>query len=219
MGTTSPDGIGYPDSGYTGGVRLAIKDTADTTQTALAARAGRVFRPADAAARTALSSSYALRAGDLAFQVDTAITYRHNGTTWKEWESDWITWATAPTNLTVGSGGSASSLQRYKWITGRLYFDFKFVLGSSGASMGTSPTLNLPVTVTMNVTGSLLTGDGAVRDVSVPSTPAYTKASLGTTTTVTIVTYTGTTASITSTAPMTWAAGDILAGGFWAEPA
>jgi len=219
MGTTSPDALAYPDPGYLLGVEQAIKDLADSTQTALAARSGRFFRVANAAAKTALSSSYTLRVDDKAYQVDVALTYRYDGSAWKEWESDWITWATAPTNLTVGTGGSASSLQRYKWIAGRLYFDYKFVLGTSGASMGTTPTLNLPVTTSMPVTGALLQGDGAVRDASVPSTPAYTKAAHLTTTTAAIVTYTGTTASITSTAPMTWAAGDILAGGFWAEPA
>lgn len=220
MGTTSPDGIEYPDVGYTGGIRLAVKNTADTTQAALAARAGRFFRVANAAAKTALSSSYTLRVDDKAYQEDVAITYRHNGTTWKEWESDWITWATAPTNLTVGTGGSAATVQRYKWVGGRIWFEYRYVLGSSGASMGTSPTINFPISVALVVTGgSLATGDGAVRDVSVPSTPAYVRVNVTSATTGIIQTYTGTTASITATAPMTWAAGDILAGGFWADPA
>jgi hypothetical protein len=82
MGTTSPDGIGYPDVSYAGGVRLAVKDNADTTQTALLARQGRTFRVANSAALTALASSYTLRADDHAYQIDTGVSYRHNGTAW-----------------------------------------------------------------------------------------------------------------------------------------
>lgn len=155
-----------------------------------------------------------------ALDLSSGVTYRWNGSSWKQWESDWISWATAPTNLTVGTGGSASSTQRYKWINGRPRFDYMYVFGTTGASMGTSPTLNLPISISMPVVGSLLeASDGGIRDVSVPSTPAYTRLAVQSATTATIVTYTGTTASITSTAPITWAAGDILAGGFWADPA
>lgn len=221
MGTTSPDGIGYPDVGYTGGIRLAVKDTADTTQTALLARAGRTFRPADAAALTALSSSYTLQADDRAYQVDTGVIYRYSGSAWVPWESDWITWATAPTNITVGTGGSVSSLQRYKWVAGRVYFNYSFTLGSSGSSMGTQPTLNLPLAVAMRIpANNIAEGDAGAYDLSA-TTGHFCKQLIQTSTTVYIRhTYTGSaTSTISSTAPFTWAAGDVLAGGFWGDPA
>ena len=179
-------------------------------------------RFASAAAQTSWTSTYSglLEADALSITTDTGITYRYNGSAWDPWESGWITWATAPTNLTVGTGGSAASVQRYKWIGGRLWFAYSYTLGSSGASMGTTPTINLPISVALTVAGgALATGDGAIRDVSGPSTPAFVRALVNTATTAQLLTYTGTTASITATAPMTWAAGDILAGGFWADPA
>ena len=107
MGTTSPDGVGYPDVGYTSGIRLAVKNTADTTQTALAARAGRTFRPADSAALTALSSSYTLQADDKAYQVDTGVTYRYNGSAWKAWLPG--SFSAIPTTVSAGSGSAALS--------------------------------------------------------------------------------------------------------------
>jgi hypothetical protein len=214
--STTASGFFYPATSYTSGIFQALKDMADS-QEAVIQQAG-IPRFADAAARTAAIPTPVL--GSKTVLTSTEIIYRYNGTTWKEWESDWITWATAPTNLTVGTGGSAATVQRYKYVGGRIWFEYRYVLGSSGASMGTSPTINFPISVALVVTGgSLATGDGAIRDVSVPSTPAYVRVNVTSATTGIIQTYTGTTASITATAPMTWAAGDILAGGFWADPA
>lgn len=135
--------------------------------------------------------------------------------------TDWITWATAPTNITVGTGGAAATVQRYKIIDGRYYFDYRYVLGSSGASMGTQPTINLPVNVAMRIpANNIAEGDGGAYDLSL-TTGYFTKHLIATTATVFIRhTYTGSaTSTISSTAPFTWAAGDVLAGGFWADPA
>ncbi len=170
---------------------------------------------ANAAARSAQTG---MALGYKGTQTDTGVEYRYDGSTWKEWSSDYITWSTAPTNLTVGTGGT--TVQKYKYVAGRIWFSYSYTLGSSGFSMGTSPTINFPISVALPVpAGSLATGDGAIRDVSVPSTPAFVRVNITSATTGIMQTYTGTTASITSTAPMTWAAGDILAGGFWADPA
>lgn len=134
--------------------------------------------------------------------------------------TEWTTWATAPTNLVVGTGGAAQMVQRYKRIAGRYYIDYRYVLGSSGASVGSGPTINLPFNVAiLNPQGGMTVGDGAVYDLSAAATPAFTKAVLQSATTARIFTYTGTIANITGTAPITWAAGDILAGGFWVDPA
>ncbi len=186
--STTASGFFYPATGYTSGEFQELKDMADSQEAVI--RQTGIPRFADAAARTAAIPSPVL--GSKTVLTSTEIIYRYNGSTWKEWESDWITWATAPTNLTVGTGGSAATVQRYKYIAGRIWFDYRYVLGTSGASMGTAPTINFPISVALVVTSA---------------------------TTGIIQTYTGTTASITSTAPMTWAAGDILAGGFWADPA
>lgn len=159
-------------------------------------------------------------AGMLARSRDTDVVFRHNGAAWKEWDSDWISWSTVPTNLSVGTGGSAAMLQRYKWISGRLYFEYRYVLGTSGGAVTGNPTINLPMSVAVLVpNGSIAVGEGAIRDVSASATPAFTKANIATATTVVIQTYNGTVGNITGSSPITFAAGDVLAGGFWADPA
>ena len=216
MGTTSA-GFIYPDGGYTSGWRQAIEDLADSADDVIL-EAG-TPRYADAAARTSAIPAPVL--GMKTVLTSTEIVYRYDGSTWKEWESDWIIWTTAPSNLVVGSGGPASSLQRYKWINGRIYFNFKFILGSSGASMGTQPTLNLPLSVILRIpANNIAEGDAGAYDLSL-TTGYFCKMLIQTATTVYIRhTYTGSaTSTINSTSPFTWAAGDMLAGGFWGDPA
>lgn len=48
----------------------------------LAVRAAYNFRPANAAALSALAGTYTLRADDKAFQVDTGVEYRYSGSAW-----------------------------------------------------------------------------------------------------------------------------------------
>ncbi len=83
--STTASGFFYPATSYTSGIFQALKDAADSQETVIGARAIYTFRPADTAALAALSSSYTLRAGDLALQVDTGVLYRYNGTAWKAW--------------------------------------------------------------------------------------------------------------------------------------
>jgi hypothetical protein len=176
---------------------------------------------ANATTRAALVTNGDAFEGLRVYQIDTGVTYKYLSSAWEEWESDWISWATVPTNLTVGTGGSAATVQRYKWINGRLYFDYRYVLGSSGSSMGTQPTINLPLSVTLRIpANNIAEGDGGAYDLSI-TTGHFTKHLIATATTVFVRhTYTGSaTSTISSTAPFTWAAGDVLAGGFWADPA
>ena len=179
-------------------------------------------RFASAAAQTTWNASYSglLDAGMLSYRVDVGITDRWTGAAWVPWDSDWITWTTAPTNITVGTGGSASSVQRYKWIAGRVYFDYKFVLGTSGQSVGTTPLLNLPITLVMAVpTLPTTTGEGSIYDFS-PGAVTYTKTRLASATTARIDSWAaGAYVGITAIAPITFASGDIIAGGFWGDTA
>jgi hypothetical protein len=177
---------------------------------------------ANATTRAALVTNGDAFEGLRVYQIDTGVTYKYLSSAWEEWESGWITWATAPTGITVGTGGAASSLQRYMYVNGRCLFQYKFVLGSSGASVGTAPYLTLPFSLVPPSTRyATLPGDGTVYDSS-GNTQNYTKARINDTTAnqALISTYTGTYANITATAPFaSWAAGDQLAGEFWGDPA
>jgi hypothetical protein len=214
---STPSGFIYPDPGYTSGWRQGIEDLADSAENVIL-EAG-TPRYADAAARTTAIPSPVL--GMRSVLTSTEITYRYNGSAWKEWDSDWITWTTTPTGITIGTGGSASTLQRYKYITGRCLFYYKFTLGTSGASVGTAPYLTLPFSLVPPTTRyATLPGDGSTWDSSANS-QNYTKARINDTTAnqALLSTYTGTYANITATAPWTWAAGDQLGGEFWGDPA
>ena len=175
---------------------------------------------ANAAARTAQTG---MTIGEYGYQTDTQVTYRAiSATTTEVWQSTWITWSTAPTNLAVGTGGSALQQQKYKYIGGRVFFDCKYVLGTSGASMGTAPVINLPVTlvrpssrffklsaaVGMFDTSATAQADGLATLNALSAVQVLATYLVGATST-----------SITATAPWTWAAGDELAVQFWADVA
>jgi hypothetical protein len=104
-----------------------------------------VHAPADLAVTTGDAAMNLYPTGQFAFDISTGITYRWNGTTWKGWESDWITFTPTITNLVVGTGGSASSVWAYKFVAGDVKVKFSLVLGTSGASVSGIPTITLPV--------------------------------------------------------------------------
>lgn len=217
MPTTGSGQWPYPNSSATPDVPADV--LALTTRIALMSEG--FTSTASAATRAALVTNGDAFEGLHVYQIDTGVTYQYLSSAWVPMASGWISWATVPTNITVGTGGSAATVQRYKYINGRLYFDYRYVLGSSGASMGTQPTINLPVSVAMRIpANNIAEGDGGAYDLSA-TTGHFTKHLIATATTVFVRnTYTGSaTSTTTSTAPFTWAAGDVLAGGFWADPA
>jgi len=146
MGTTA-SGFWFPDVGYTSGWRQAIEDAADANENIIAGtRAARTFAVADNAELAALASTYTLSEGlDFARRDDDKITYRYNGSAWKAWESDWITYPPTLSNIAVGTGGSAASVHVYKYLAGDVRLKACLVLGSSGASVSGIPTITLPV--------------------------------------------------------------------------
>jgi hypothetical protein len=89
----------------------------------------------------------------------SGVTYRHNGSTWEAWESDWISFTPTLSNINVGTGGSASNACRYRYVGGQVEAEYKLVLGTSGASVGSTPTATLPVAAEA-LTHSLMVLDG-----------------------------------------------------------
>ena len=178
------------------------------------------YKWADNAARTAQTG---MGAGDEGYQTDTDTAYRYDGTGWRPLvkEPPWISWATPPTNITVGTGGGASLLQRYKVIAGRYLFQYKYVLGSSGASItGSAPVIHLPFAIRQPTSRfAPLTGMGSLYDWS-ENGQDYTRTRLNNINTdaVMISLYSGTFTNITASTPWTWGAGDELGGEFWGDP-
>ena len=177
------------------------------------------YRPADSAALAAITG---MRIGDLAYQVDTDTLYRYSGSAWVAWESGWITWATAPTNITVGTGGSAEQTQKYRYVNGEIFVRFKYVLGTSGASVGTIPHLNLPFNIAPLSTrySPVLGTVGLYDDNATVGARGNTLQEATSLTQIILQHDTGAVwQNITATVPWTWAANDIIAGEFWVTPA
>lgn len=223
MGTTA-SGFGYPDVGYTGGIRLAVKNLADTSEAVISGQhAAKYFRPADSAALAALLTTYAatLLEGDLARQTDTEVTYRFNGTTWKAWESDWISYVATATNIAVGTGGSALKSHRYRYNGGDIEVDYMFILGTSGASVSGVVSFTLPVnTPAVSSAYGPIRGGGSIADASLGWYPVFHVANNTAVDSIRIqaVGATGP-GNITSTFPITWAAGDAMGGNVRYTPA
>ncbi len=78
------------------------------------------------------------------YRADTAIVMRYNGTTWKEWESDWFT-DTMTTSINVGTTGV--KFLRHRFEAGQVHVNGSIQLGGTGWNMGTNATMNLPVTM------------------------------------------------------------------------
>ncbi len=128
MPVTSPDSISYPDGSTTGGFIAAITALATSIQAAFSKRGRHNYQWADATARGAQTG---MIAGDEGYQADVAITYRYNGSAWKEWESDWITWTPTFTNLTNAGAGNATT-SKYRWIGGgEIQLELNITLGAS----------------------------------------------------------------------------------------
>jgi len=156
------------------------------------------------------------RAVDLA----TGINYRWNGSAWKAWESDWITYTCTPGNFTIGTGGSVNAA-KYRYVNGRVEVDIKLVLGSSGASVtGVPVTLTLPVNSTAWSTAFMpVPGGGGASDTSASTFfPAAIITNNGSVSTVRVY-VNNPLVNISSTVPFTWAATDVLAATFSYDPA
>lgn len=135
------------------------------------------------------------------------------GTAWG-WSSFTPSW----TNLTVGTGGSATNTGYYKQIGKTVFFAVNMIFGSSGPSMGSNPYVSLPVNASSNYSttapSQTIIGTVVFNDVSGSPYPGHITINntsgvangqvLTTSVGATYPTYTG----ISSTIPFAWGGGD-----------
>lgn len=79
------------------------------------------------------------------YSTDTNIGWFYNGTAWRAWESDWITYTATLTNFTVGSSGQIATT-KYRYTGGMVEVRFYFVYGATAGSISGPPRFTLPVT-------------------------------------------------------------------------
>lgn len=181
---------------------------------------------ADATARAALVTNGDAYEGLHVYQIDTKVEYIYLSLVWVPWNSAWITYTTtlgqASGTFAVGTGGTAEKTSKYKYVAGRVCCYVKFSLGTSGASMGTTPSFTLPFNAVQTIPQYTVLGRSiSIYDSSSPASLFQGQIRLSTSSQSTALIYTDNAglAGITSAAPMTWASGDTIAGEFWFEAA
>jgi hypothetical protein len=120
----------------------------------------------------------------------------------------WTTWTPTLTNLTLGSGTLVSV---YRRLGKTIEYRFQFTYGA-GSAVGTGPQFTLPVAPHSSYGAfAALIGMGLIRDASAGTIrDARVFVSAGSTMQINAMDNTGGSASITATAPWTWAAPDVL---------
>jgi hypothetical protein len=177
---------------------------------------------ADATARGLATT---MAAGDKGYQVDTKVTYRYDGTAWKGWDSDWLTFTSTFTNLTFATGVTTWAL-RYRFEQGTVHVTS--VPGTpptlgTGFVVGTGPVLTHPVTAAAILGAyAVMRGGGHVYDTSgIVAYPIRVSVNNGSAASG-ILWASGTSGisvSINSTTPVAFAAGDELLIDYYFDPA
>lgn len=102
--------------------------------------------------------------GDKVNRTDLGIVQRWSGTAWRNWDSDWITFAPAWTNLVLGAGGT--SLFRKRYVMGEVEVRVNILFGTGG-SWASSPNFPLPDPVANIYAPYASIGYGTANDNSV----------------------------------------------------
>lgn len=133
----------------------------------------------------------------------------------KLWASAWQSWSPTLANLTIGAGGT--QIAQYIQIGKTVIFRYSFLLGS-GSSVGTAPTITLPVTAntyygTLNQdfpVGHIIInsgGNGCVGLFEIIDTTHFRPLAIGA-----AGTYLGGIVSFTASVPGTWTTGNDFSG-------
>lgn len=126
--------------------------------------------------------------------------------------ADWAfsTWTPSYANLTIGNG---TVTNKYTQLGKFVFFYWNFVLGGT-SSVGTAPTVSTPVTLASSLT--MVMGGGRIADNS-PAALYPLSPQVLTTTTVRPMRFTSDSptqlATLTGSAPITWATSDVIQ--FW----
>lgn len=146
--------------------------------------------------------------GKQIYETDTDRELTYDGTGWVIMSEPAQSWTPVITNFTIGTGGSAGATGYYKRSDGFIDISSVSTLGTSGASVGTTLTLTLPIAAHSLRRGQLTVAFGdtggfvypAINELGTTSCVLYAHNASGT--------YSNNNGNVTSTVPFTWAAGD-----------
>lgn len=166
------------------------------------------------------SAAYRI-AGTLSLDTSTGVTWKHvSGTTWAPWESGEMAYTPTLGGMAIGTGGTPVNVASLQIVNGRGLIRHRIVLGNTGSVTG-------PVTITLHPSFPMKTpevgyqwqtGEGSVNDISVVGgisnwVKYRTDGTLATR--VLIVQNPASPANLSSSSPITFAAGDVIRGEFY----
>lgn len=223
MATTSPWGIPLVDDtmpvspleGLINPLAVGMNAAMTLLATGAAPRVGSV------AARLAMFPSP--QAGYKVQRTDTGITERYDGTNWKAWESDWISYTptlSVASGTTKWVGTTGTNTAEYKYSSGRIWVRAKFTFGNTIASTYTNPQFALPfAAANFYVVNQFINSTVTAADVGNAIFSGYVRFTSTTTAGFAMVTASGTPAGLGPTNPATWGSGDFVSCDFVYDPA
>lgn len=131
-------------------------------------------------------------------------------------ETEVRTYTPTLSNFTIGSGGNAAVTGTYRLSGKQVEIEASAVLGSSGQSVGTGPTFTLPFTHADDASTYAQPGNLTFNDTGASVYMGVARLASATTVSLSCINAASTSAylaAVTSSLPMTWAAGD----GFYAK--
>jgi hypothetical protein len=157
------------------------------------------------------------------FVIADGITYKWNGTVWKAWGSDWISYTPTLSGVAIGTGGAAANTASYRYIDGQVKVRGVITLGSSGASVSGTIDVTLPSTATaLRHPYQTYAGSGTLYDTSAGvNYYSFVAAANASVTDINIffVGASGVRGGTTASTPFVWAAGDSISYDFTYDPA
>ena len=169
--------------------------------------------------RTALAAPE-LRDGIECYVTGTDITWLYEGSTWKRWNSGWITYTPTLTGFAVGTIGTPAPVSetKYRYVNGRVRVYFKFVFGSNGTPP-TSARITTPVAAATLGVLSIVGGTGNILRIATGTQYPLAPALYNSVNTIALFYTNGALADFTPTVPWTWANGDYIVGELEYDPA
>jgi hypothetical protein len=147
------------------------------------------------------------------YETDTDKVFVYSGSSWVTVASRWTSWTPTLTNLTLGNG---TMVAEFTEVGDTVHYHFRCTLGSTSA-MGTNPQFSVPVTIGSGY--GVVTSIMGVANLDEAGVSGRLAIPLYVSTSAIRISYPDANnvfQSITSSAPFTWGAGDVIdASGFY----
>lgn len=158
------------------------------------------------------------------FVIANGITYKWNGTVWKAWGSDWISYTPTLSGVAIGTGGAAANTASYRYIDGQVKVRGVITLGTTTSSVSGTMVVTLPVTaLALRHPYQQYNGSATFYDTSaVQNYFAAPTANNASVTDINILSFYGANglrAGTGASTPFVWAAGDSVSYDFTYDPA